>query len=616
MQLIYLRIQKSQIGINEEELNFSDQFEVDLVDNNLVIKEKEYSQPSIYSNHISNLSLLVGKNGTGKSTILESIALNGYYKNKFLKSFHTLAVYFIGKSEHNGKEYPWFYIELDSYVARRIKNIKQTGIHVLVDDSFKRIDNRTKFFRETKIPEDYSLKDLVCYIRMQPNIDWLSRKEYINNTLKRGDLTTQVLSSGKLSDLLQFISENDDVKIIPDLEFKIISQLPYQSPAQLFYLYHVTNYGQHASFDSFYKEFYKETQIKLYNVDSRNAISGFQNEQFIINFLERKLLNLIEIERRKTDQDLIVILDKITNERKGYFPWYLNQQGKEYSVTRTRDENKPTRVKITEEFSDVETIRSSNDLLEQNRKRYLQDCKRYLVKAISIFSEEKVEFNVEILENILHLGNITNSEPTKWKTSVARISSQKQRESIQTLIDSEKDLSVKFSKISDGESVFLNTFSTIFSTLKNGTYDNKIILLDEPDLNLHPELARNFINTLNNMIEKYFVGNSLQLIISTHSPYIVTDVPKNSVFNLINREDYLDDDNSLDPDQKILIRNAEVSFGANIFDLMSDSFFLKATIGEFAKEKIIQMSKNKRLRDSLLNYIDDPVLKSLFKKGS
>lgn len=56
MQLIYLRIQKSQIGINEEELNFSDQFEVDLVDNNLVIKEKEYSQPSIYSNHISNLS--------------------------------------------------------------------------------------------------------------------------------------------------------------------------------------------------------------------------------------------------------------------------------------------------------------------------------------------------------------------------------------------------------------------------------------------------------------------------------------------------------------------------------------------------------------------------------
>ena len=82
MQLIYLRIQKSQIGINEEELNFSDQFEVDLVDNNLVIKEKEYSQPSIYSNHISNLSLLVGKNGTGKSTILESIALNGYYKNK------------------------------------------------------------------------------------------------------------------------------------------------------------------------------------------------------------------------------------------------------------------------------------------------------------------------------------------------------------------------------------------------------------------------------------------------------------------------------------------------------------------------------------------------------
>lgn len=451
---------------------------------------------------------------------------------------------------------------------------------------------------------------------MQPNIDWLARKEYINETFERGYFTTQVSSFGKLSDLIQFISENDDLKIIPEIEFKIKSQLPYQSPAQLFYLYHVTNYGQHDSFDSFYREFYKENQIKLYNVDNRNIIPGFQSEQFIINYLERKLLNLIEIERRKTDQDLIRILDKITEERNADFSWFLNQQGKEYSITGTSDENKSQRNKITEEFSAVEAIRSSNVLLEQNRIRYFKDCIKYLIKAISIFSEEKVKFNVEILENLLNLGNINASEPTKWKTSVALISSQEQREHIQSLVDSEKDLSVKFSKISDGESVFLNTFSTIFSTLKNDKYDNKIILLDEPDLNLHPELARNFINTLNNIIEKYFVGNSLQLIISTHSPYIVTDVPKKSVFNLIDREDYLGEIDWLGSDQRILIRNAEVSFGANLFDLMSDSFFLKATIGEFAKEKIIQMSKNKSLRYSLLNYIDDPVLKSLFTKGS
>ena len=588
MKLIYLRIQKSQIGINEEELNFSDQFEVNLVDNNLVIKEKEYSQNSIYSNHISNLSLLVGKNGTGKSTILESIALNGYYKNKYLKSFHTLAIYFLGKDKYHGKEYPLFYIELDAYVANHIKNIKQTGVHVLIDDSLIRKDNRTKFFRERKFSEVYSQRDLISYIRMQPNIDWLARKEYINATLERDYFTTQVSSFGKLSDLIQFISENDDLKINPEIEFKIKSQLPYQSPAQLFYLYHVTNNGRYDSFDSFYKEFYKKNQIKLYNVDNRNFIPDFQSEQFIINYLERKLLNLIEIERRKSDQDLIRFLDIITQERDG--------------ILETSDENK--------------ALKNPNVLLEQNSTRYFKDCIKYLIKAISIFSQEKVKFNVDILDNLLYLGNTTASEPTKWKTSVALISSQEQRERIQTLVDSEKDLSVKFSKISDGESVFLNTFSTIFSTLKNDKYDNKIILLDEPDLNLHPELARNFINTLNNIIEKYFVGNSLQLIISTHSPYIVTDVPKKSVFNLIDREDYLDEIGYLGSDKRIIIKNAAVSFGANIFDLMSDSFFLKATIGEFAKEKIIQMSKNKNLRDSLLNYIDDPVLKSLFTKGS
>ena len=493
MELVYLRIQKSQIGINEEELNFSEQFEVGLVNNNLVIKEKEYSQNSIYSNHISNLSLLVGKNGTGKSTILESIALNGYYKNKYLKSFHTLAIYFLGKDKYHGKECPVFYIELDAYVARYIENIEQTGVHVLVDDSFIRKDNRTKFFRERKFSEVYYQRNLISYIRMQPNIDWLARKEYINATLERDYFTTQVSSFGKFSDLIQFISENDDLKINPEIEFKIKSQLPYQSPAQLFYLYHVTNNGRYDSFGSFYREFYKKNKIKLYNVDNRNIIPGFQSEQFIINYLERKLLNLIEIERRKSDQDLIRFLDIITKEREYDFSWYLNNHGEEYSILETSDVNK--------------ALRNPNVLLEQNSTRYFKDCIKYLIKAISIFSEEKVKFNVDILDNLLNLGNTTASEPTKWKTSVALISSQEQRERIQTLVDSEKDLSVKFSKISDGESVFLNTYSTIFSTLKNDKYDNKIILLDEPDLNLHPELARNFINNLNNIIEKYFVGN-------------------------------------------------------------------------------------------------------------
>ena len=190
-----------------------------------------------------------------------------------------------------------------------VKNIKRTGVHVLVDDNFIRKDNRTKYFRETKMPEDYHRRDLVSYIRMQPNIDWLARKEYINETLERDYFTTQISSFGKLSDLIQFISENDELKVIPEIEFKIKSQLPYQSPAQLFYLYHVNNDRQYDSFDSFYREFYKENQIKVYNVDNRNIIPVFQNKQFIINYLERKLLNLIEIERRKTDQDLIRIFE-------------------------------------------------------------------------------------------------------------------------------------------------------------------------------------------------------------------------------------------------------------------------------------------------------------------
>ena len=66
--------------------------------------------------------------------------------------------------------------------------------------------------------------------------------------------------------------------------------------------------------------------------------------------------------------------------------------------------------------------------------------------------------------------------------------------------------------------------------------------------------------------------------------------------------------------KRVLIKNAKVSFGANIFDLMGDSFFMEATIGEFAKNTILEISKKRLLDSEIINYIDDAVLKRMLKK--
>ncbi|MFZ4400744.1 MAG: AAA family ATPase [Bacteroidales bacterium] len=112
------------------------------------------------------------------------------------------------------------------------------------------------------------------------------------------------------------------------------------------------------------------------------------------------------------------------------------------------------------------------------------------------------------------------------------------------------------------------------------------LFLDEPDLVLHPEWQRKFLHQLIHFLPlcfydgKYIPNPRFQIILTSHSPILLSDIPRNNIIYL-------------DRDQKgnaKLIPNGykpEQTFGANIHSLYTDSFFLEGgLIGEFAKEKI------------------------------
>lgn len=116
-------------------------------------------------------------------------------------------------------------------------------------------------------------------------------------------------------------------------------------------------------------------------------------------------------------------------------------------------------------------------------------------------------------------------------------------------------------------------------------YDNKfdgktiIILLDEPDLQLHPEWQQKFISLLLNLLYVYFPKVKFQIILTTHSPILLSDIPsKNVIF--INKNP--------DGTSKVCSElNIKETFAANIHTLYNNSFFLDGIpIGEFAKHKI------------------------------
>lgn len=124
-----------------------------------------------------------------------------------------------------------------------------------------------------------------------------------------------------------------------------------------------------------------------------------------------------------------------------------------------------------------------------------------------------------------------------------------------------------------------------------------ILLLDEPENYMHPEMCRTFIHDLNNLLKQRNPKSSFQVILSTHSPFMLSDVLANQIIKM----DY--DDKGL-----CVISHAEKpTYAANIHSIMADSFFLKYTIGEqarlFLTEKF-ELFKNMQKRRGNLSDTD------------
>ena len=146
-------------------------------------------------------------------------------------------------------------------------------------------------------------------------------------------------------------------------------------------------------------------------------------------------------------------------------------------------------------------------------------------------------------------------------------------------LNNEFIFSFSWKNLSAGQAALLTLFSRIKSVSDFPHFEDTIwLLIDEGDLYLHPEWQRTFFADLHKYLPLFFNNHKLQLIISSHSPFIVSDLPKENII-LLDRIDGL-----CKVVEKDMFSN---TFGANIHSLLTDSFFLTGgLIGEFAKEKI------------------------------
>lgn len=138
-----------------------------------------------------------------------------------------------------------------------------------------------------------------------------------------------------------------------------------------------------------------------------------------------------------------------------------------------------------------------------------------------------------------------------------------------------------FTTLSSGEDNYLSLFSRMYHELivKNGVKDDQeiICLFDEPDSFLHPEWQREFCDDLISYFSNFLPKKAkVQIILTTHSPFIASDLPPYCIIKL-KKEGLI----TKVEDSK------ESTFGANIHRLFTDSFYLNnGLIGEFSKNFI------------------------------
>jgi predicted ATP-binding protein involved in virulence len=192
-------------------------------------------------------------------------------------------------------------------------------------------------------------------------------------------------------------------------------------------------------------------------------------------------------------------------------------------------------------------------------------------------------------------------------------------------------LNFNWADLSTGQKALLNIYSRLFSIsdvelerrASNLVLKKDVVLLiDEGELYLHPNWQREILFQLLKVIpivfkrglkEKDQPARNIQLILTSNSPLLITDIPASNIVFLKREGDSILIQDSLN-DQK-------QTFAANINTLLSDSFFMEnGLMGDFAFHRInevitILQGSRKKIEDNkerikrIILMIGEPVIR-------
>lgn len=239
-------------------------------------------------------------------------------------------------------------------------------------------------------------------------------------------------------------------------------------------------------------------------------------------------------------------------------------------------------------------IKKFKDKEDKEKPHFFQD--EHYQKLFKLF----FEFNISEFENIYE--DLTKTYTTKDIKKLDELIKNNEflsylkEEDVLIYDFFDSSTNVYFENLSDGEKRFLGFFTHLRNKIKHETNNNNFILLDEPEIYLHPNWQKKFIKNLIDFFKINYPNKILYIFITSHSPFLLSDLLKENVIFL---EKYKEEDDEVKNGNQKIGNCKNVSkhiklktFGANIHTLLSDGFFMSdGLMGEFAKSKINEIKE-------------------------
>ena len=509
-------------------------------DNNI---ENFYSIDKTIGN-IDSVNLLIGKNGSGKTSILQVLGF-GNSKLGILEG-----------DDLDEEDFLPYRNSTNSMILYKFTNDKNFILEIREKDGFRKLIF-IKVGKDKKITIENKTEHYYDNIKKIGMIKFSLKKKIMNTDLRRlnfiseyrrGDSIHKLnmgFGNGSKKNIYNYLTNinrknNDNFKnahlvlLIPNLYEKF------------------KEYLENIEYSDIDLNIIDDT-FKLYNINKSNSkdiiVNNYLNFLYLAKILrdfDKKSKKLLKKEKKEIlgllknkspFEKIKTLLEKIEKEEHDWIDY---------------DEKK---YKIIEDIA----ILVKDIPKKKIHMKYEDDTKIIKKFRINFKKNKKI---IELLEkyDTFHTPNIEEAYHSDY-------SSFREMEFIK----------IEEEGLSDGERIKLQYFSTLHGVLNGEFKDKKYVtlLFDEVETYLHPEWSRRFLYELIEELGKY-EDKKFKLIFATHSPFLIADVLAKDCI-------YLEKENGK---IEAKIHNDVKTFGANIIDLFKNTMFLESTFGKFATEKI------------------------------